>query len=74
MLELIQQAAELGSALDLGSKLLTPQLVRESHLRGIAVWTWTVDDEAEIRKFAAMGVDAITSNYPERLNSVLRSG
>ncbi len=70
ILDLVQQAAELGSALDLGSKLITPQLVREAHLRGVGVWAWTVDDEEKMKKLAAMGVDAITSNYPAKLNSV----
>ena len=73
ILELIQQAAEIGGALDLASKVITPQLVRESHQRGVAVWAWTVDDEAKMKQLAAMGVDAITSNYPERLNSVFCS-
>ncbi len=71
ILDLVQEAAEHGGALDLGSKLVTPQLVREAHLRGVGVWVWTVDDEAEMEKLAAMGVDAITTNYPEKLNSVL---
>lgn len=73
ILELVQQAADFGGALDLFSKMVTPQLVRESHLRGVGVWAWTVDDEAEMRELAAMGVDAITSNYPEKLNSVFCS-
>lgn len=70
ILELIQQAAEVGGALDLASRMITPQLVKESHQRGINVWAWTVDDEAEMRELADMGVDAITSNYPDKLNSV----
>jgi len=71
--ELIGQAAEVGGALDLASKVITPQLVKESHQRGISVWAWTVDDEAEMRELADMGVDAITSNYPDKLNSVFCS-
>lgn len=73
MLELIQQAAEVGGALNLASKVITPQLVKESHQRGISVWAWTVDHEAEMKELADMGVDAITSNYPDKLNSVFRS-
>lgn len=74
IMSLIQQACEIGGALDLSSKIITPQLVKESHRRGVSVWAWTVDDEEEIKKLAAMGVDAITSNYPERLNSALLQG
>ena len=70
ILALVQQAVELGGGLDLAGNIITPQLVRESHLRGVAVWAWTVDDEAEMEKLAQMGVDAITSNYPDKLNTV----
>ena len=69
ILKLIQQATELGGGLDLASKTVTPKLIKESHKRGVAVWAWTVDDEAEMEKLAEMGVDAITSNYPEKLNN-----
>ena len=72
ILELIQQAVEIGGALNLSSKIITPQLVRESHRRGVGVWAWTVDHEAEMKKLAEMGVDAITSNYPDMLNSVFQ--
>lgn len=72
MVGLIQKAAEVGAgALDLSSKIITPRIVEESHQRGISVWAWTVDDEAEMKELAEMGVDGITSNYPQRLNSVL---
>jgi glycerophosphoryl diester phosphodiesterase len=72
ILDLIQQAAEAGaSILDLSSKIVTPSLVRESHLRGVGVWAWTVDDETEMKTLAEMYVDGITSNYPERLRSAL---
>jgi glycerophosphoryl diester phosphodiesterase len=72
VLDLIQQAVELGGALDLSKGIISPQLVKEAHRRGVSVWAWTVDDEAEMKKLAAMGVDAITSNYPEKLNSVFQ--
>ena len=72
ILDLIQQAAEAGaSILDLSSKIITPSLVRESHLRGVGVWAWTVDDEVEMKTLAEMYVDGITSNYPEKLRSAL---
>jgi glycerophosphoryl diester phosphodiesterase len=38
--------------------------------RGIGVGVWTVDDEATMRRFAAMGVDFITSNRPDLLDQV----
>ena len=57
--------------LDLSQNIITPQLVKVSRLRGIGVWAWTVDDEAEIKKLLKMGVTGITSNYPERVRSAI---
>jgi glycerophosphoryl diester phosphodiesterase len=72
ILNLIQKAAEVGAGvLNLSSRIITPHLVKESHRRGIGVWAWTVDDEAEMKRLATMGVDGITSNYPKRLRSAL---
>lgn len=74
ILDLIQGAAEVGAGvLNLSSKIITPQLIKESHRRGISVWAWTVDDEAEMSRLATMGVDGITSNYPNRMGSALSS-
>jgi len=72
ILDLIHQAAEAGaSVLDLSSKIITPPLVKESHRRGMGVWAWTVDDEAEMKSLAEMYIDGITSNYPEKLRLAL---
>jgi glycerophosphoryl diester phosphodiesterase len=72
ILDLIHQAAEAGaSILDLSSKIITPPLVKESHRRGMGVWAWTVDDEAEMKTLAEMYIDGITSNYPEKLQAAL---
>jgi glycerophosphoryl diester phosphodiesterase len=68
ILDLIHRAAEVGAGtLNLSRKIITHQLVKEAHLRGISVWAWTVDDEEEIKKLLEMGVTGITSNYPERV-------
>lgn len=45
---------------------VTPELVRESHLRGIGVNTWTVDEAWEMERVAISGVDMVITNYPER--------
>ncbi|KLU60243.1 putative glycerophosphoryl diester phosphodiesterase 1 [Peptococcaceae bacterium CEB3] len=44
-----------------------PELVRESHARGIGVNVWTVDEPWVMEKMAAAGVDWVITNYPERL-------
>lgn len=46
----------------------TAALAREL---GLAVSCWTVDEEAEMRRLAALGVEAILTDRPDRLSRVL---
>ncbi|HEV2249546.1 MAG TPA: glycerophosphodiester phosphodiesterase [Candidatus Limnocylindria bacterium] len=46
---------------------VTRELVDAAHAAGLRVHPWTVNDEAEIAAFAALGVDGIMSNWPERV-------
>ena len=52
---------------------LTEPLYKELRSRGLGVGVWTVDDPADMRRFAAMGVDFITSNRPDLLREALTS-
>jgi glycerophosphoryl diester phosphodiesterase len=51
----------------------TPARVAEAHRLGLTVLPWTVDDEAAMRELVAHGVDGIITDYPDRLQRVLRS-
>ena len=51
---------------------VTPENVAYCHALGIRVVPWTVDDKAEMKRLADCGVDAIISNYPDRLIEVFR--
>jgi glycerophosphoryl diester phosphodiesterase len=46
---------------------VTPQLVRAAHLRELRFSTWTVDTRTDTRRVYAAGVDAITTDYPDRV-------
>ena len=46
---------------------ITPELVSSAHRRELNVSTWTVNRQADVRRVAAAGVDAITSDYPDRV-------
>jgi len=50
---------------------LSEELVAEAHSRGLAVSTWAVDGEEELRWVLSMGVDAVATNYPSRLASLI---
>jgi glycerophosphoryl diester phosphodiesterase len=46
---------------------VTGDLVNEAHAEGMAVMAWTADRLDEFRKLVVWGVDAIATNYPDRL-------
>jgi glycerophosphoryl diester phosphodiesterase len=51
--------------------LARPALIRRAHKRGQRVVTWTVDEPAAMARLIAAGIDAIITNYPDRLRLVL---
>jgi glycerophosphoryl diester phosphodiesterase len=68
------RAALIASALSLGLWALHPdrayvtrELVDAAHAAGLRLNVWTVNDQGEIAAFAALGVDGIMSNWPERV-------
>lgn len=50
-----------------------PDLLNEAHAAGLMVNVWTVNDETHMRLCAEAGADAIITNYPDRLRTVLNS-
>ena len=50
---------------------LTGEALTEAHARGLEVVVWTVNDVDEILRLAHMGVDGITTDYPNRALAAL---
>ncbi len=48
-----------------------PHWVEQAHELGLEVNVWTVDSEEEMKYFIELGVDYITTDYPERLQALL---
>lgn len=53
--------------------ITTPRVVATAHALGMEVFTYTVNDWADMRRFLDMGVDGIFTNYPHRLRIVVNS-
>jgi glycerophosphoryl diester phosphodiesterase len=53
--------------------LVTPELVGDAHSLNLPVTVWTVNDTADMARFVEYGVDAIVTDYPDRLRVVLES-
>lgn len=51
--------------------MVTPELVAAAHGLGLPVVVWTVNEPAEMARHVALGVDAIVTDYPDRLRAVL---
>ena len=51
-----------------------PELAEQCHARGKKVHVWTVNEEADMRRMAELGVDAIITNWPDRAEKVLEKG
>lgn len=50
---------------------LTPERIRYCHQRCIFVGTWTVNDAETAKRMVKMGVDAVASDHPDIVLSVL---
>jgi len=49
-----------------------PKWVEQAHKEGLEVNVWTVDTEEDMRYFIDLGVDYITTDYPERRQALLK--
>lgn len=47
-------------------QLVTPDLVKQAHERGMKVIPWTVNEEKDMENMKKMGVDGLISDYPNR--------
>jgi glycerophosphoryl diester phosphodiesterase len=52
-------------------RILTPKTIAAAHRLGIEIHVWTVNNKVEMRHLLDMGVDAIMTDHPDVLNSVL---
>ena len=69
---MVREVLSLGAnILNIWHAALTPAFFEEVRMRGLAVWTWTVDEAVVLRDVVQMGVQGVATNHPDRLNEVL---
>ena len=54
------------------SDLVTRELVEQAHRADMHVVTWTANDPAEMRRLIDAGVDGIMTDFPDRLQAVVK--
>lgn len=59
-------------ALVLHCGLVNGERVRAIHAAGLEAGAWTVNDEAEMKRFLDLGIDRIYTDYPGRLLAIKR--
>lgn len=65
------RVADLPLATDAGFRVVDAEVVAYFRRLEIAVFVWTVDEEADMRALLALGVDGIMTDRPDRLKRVL---
>ena len=50
---------------------LDKDVVADIHAQNVAINTWTVNEEEDIRYMVELGVDSIIGNYPDRISKVI---
>ena len=54
-----------------GLRVVSPCFIRQAHAQNVPVHVWTVDEPSDMRRLINWGVDAIQSDRPDLLASVL---
>jgi glycerophosphoryl diester phosphodiesterase len=70
--EAVERAREIGAGhLGMNHRLLDADVVAAARRAGITVAAWTVNEEADIRRVVALGVDVVITDRPDLARRVL---
>ncbi len=58
--------------LNLDHRLVNEQFVEAAHAAGLSIWTWTVDHLPRLEELIQIGVDSVSTNWPERMMGIIR--
>jgi glycerophosphoryl diester phosphodiesterase len=51
---------------------INEEIVRDCQRSGLALYAWTVDSKREMARLAALGIDGICTNFPDKAIALLR--
>jgi glycerophosphoryl diester phosphodiesterase len=72
--EVCAQALQAGAnCLSYDFRYLTPEIVKECQLTGLALWPWDPDEPDDMQHILDLGVQGLLTNRPDMLNKVLRN-
>jgi glycerophosphoryl diester phosphodiesterase len=70
--EVCAQALRAGAnCLSYDFRYLTPEIVKECQLTGLALWPWDPDEPDDLQQVLNLGVQGMITNRPDVLNKVL---
>ncbi len=59
------------AVLSMEKTLISQELVQKAHAENKEIHAWTVNNEDEMKRLQAAGVDALISNYPDKVNNFI---
>jgi glycerophosphoryl diester phosphodiesterase len=69
---IVPTAKRLGAAaIGLDRRATHPATVDAAHAAGLAVFVWTVNELADVRRAVSLGVDGIITDWPARVRGLL---
>ena len=69
---IVETTKRLGAAaIGLEHRATDPAIVEAAHAAGLAVFVWTVNEIADVRRAISMGVDGIITDWPARVRGLL---
>jgi len=61
------------TGLNIGHHYAAERFISTATARNLPVWTWTVDEPGRAQQLVGLGAISITSNWPDRIISVLKT-